>query len=101
MACAGCSTSPADSPATARRLPPAPGFAKQVHVKTPVEDDDALAVAGRERAGRAKANDIIMCFSDWYTRVTAAYAAGKVEPDRPEAKVCQSLEPLDSPEIRP
>lgn len=43
-----------------RELPPEPAFLQEVRVQHRV-GDDLLLVAARERAGRAKANDIIFC----------------------------------------
>lgn len=91
MACAGCSTSaPVETP-EARQLPDVPAFVKPVHVQQPRADDDTELVAARERAGRAKANDIIVCFVDWQARMKAAYASG--EKQKPSAfRTCLRLE---------
>ena len=46
----------------------------------PQADDDLKLVAARERAGRAKANDVITCFADWYDRLRKTYGASEPEP---------------------
>src|SRR4051812_33411750 len=59
----GCATSlPTSASKPQRQLPPAPAFVKRVTVKAPKTGDDLELVAARERAGRAKANDINACF---------------------------------------
>lgn len=70
----GCLTSGTISPPSpARTLPEAPAFARPVKVAPPKVGEDVLLVAARERAGRAKANDIIACFDRWYAAVKDAY----------------------------
>jgi len=60
-------------------LPPLPGFVTPVWLMAPHEGDDLELVAARDRAGRARANDVITCFTDWYGRLRKTY--GKTEPD--------------------
>ncbi len=55
-------------------LPERPAFVQRVVVRHAVGDDLEL-IAARERAGRARANDIIACFSLWYGQVRDAYGA--------------------------
>ena len=69
---AGCSTS--GSVPASRQLPAPPDFAKPVSVPDPKIGEPALAVAGRERAGRLQANRIITEFRNWYAGVRADYA---------------------------
>ena len=79
MACAGCASSrPAETPVT-RQLPEAPAFARPVVLPPHREGDDMLVVAGRERAGRARANDVIRCFVRWYRDVRAHYGNEQAE----------------------
>lgn len=77
LALSGCAKSPPISAVT-RDLPIEPAFAREVHV-TPRAEDDELTAAGRERAGRQQANDIIVCFVDWYRRVRATYGQNPAE----------------------
>lgn len=78
MACAGCSTSPPAELVT-RTLPEAPAFAQPVLVAKPRLGEDTLLIAARERAGRAKANQTITCFVDWYRAVKDTYGASEAE----------------------
>lgn len=78
MACAGCSTSPPAEPLV-RVLPEIPGFAQPVLLPLPRLGDDTLLIAARERAGRAKANQTITCFVEWYRAVKDTYGATKAE----------------------
>jgi hypothetical protein len=68
----GCGVSARTDAPIARELPPAPAFAQRVTVRHDARDD-LLTVAGRERAGRAKANDIITCFLIWYSATVQTY----------------------------
>lgn len=68
----GCAGSRLTSTPVKRDLPPEPAFAREVHVKHQATDDRLIA-AGRERAGRQQANDIIVCFVDWYRKVRETY----------------------------
>lgn len=54
------------------------------------EGEDPLTAAGRERAGRARANNVIVCFVEWYGRVKADYGADKTETSA--GKALQSCE---------
>lgn len=74
----GCGTSRQISAELQRELPAEPAFAKKVRVSH-TEDEDPLLAAGRERAGRARANDVIVCFVEWYRQVKADYGADKTE----------------------
>lgn len=46
---------------------------------TPQLDEDLEVIAARERAGRAAANDIIVCFVDWYRVVVASHGRAAAE----------------------
>lgn len=72
-------------------LPEVPGFAQPVTV-THKRTDDELVVAARERAGRARANDIIVCFVEWYRRVKAT--AGNVQAEATSADIAKRCEKL-------
>lgn len=76
-ALSGCAGSHPTSQAK-RELPPEPAFASEVHVVPRAEDDEIVA-AGRERAGRQRANDIIVCFVAWYRGVRATYGQAPAE----------------------
>lgn len=86
MALAGCAASAPTRPALKRSLPPPPAFAKRVRVSTPKVGEDVELVAARERAGRAKANDTIACFTDWYAMVRATYGQDVADQYGGEAK---------------
>lgn len=68
----GCAGSHPTSGPVSRELPVEPAFAREVHV-THKEGDDLLVIAGRERAGRQRANDVIVCFVEWYRDVRHTY----------------------------
>lgn len=78
LAAGGCSTSIRTEPPS-RELPALPSFVSPVWLMAPREGDDLELVAARDRAGRAKANDIITCFTDWYGRLRKTY--GRTDPD--------------------
>lgn len=78
LALTGCGKSLPTSVGITRELPVEPAFAAPVHVK-PNPADREIVAAGRERAGRAKANDIIVCFVAWYRQVRATYGAAAAE----------------------
>lgn len=59
----------------ARSLPATPGFAQPVSVPDPKAGESAIAVAARERAGRKRANGIIVNFRNWYGGVRKSYGA--------------------------
>lgn len=76
----GCLTS-GDGDVIQRRvttdLPPAPAFFSPVEVADPsLTDPDMVYIAARERAGRRRANTVILCGRRWYESVRAAHAAG-------------------------
>lgn len=71
----------------ATQLPPEPAFARPVHVTHGV-DDRLLLVAARERAGRAKANSVIVCFIAWYEQLRATYAAAGADGSPPTVLRC-------------
>ena len=84
-----CSTSPTASAPVARQLPSEPAFAKPVTVRHRIDDDLEL-VAVRERAGRARANDVIECFVRWYRGVQVSYGQAAAEASASEAQqVCE------------
>lgn len=59
----------------ARNLPAAPGFAQPVSVAEPRKGESAIAVAARERAGRKRANGVIVNMKAWYGQVRTSYSA--------------------------
>lgn len=59
----------------ARNLPATPGFAQTVAVPDPKAGESAIAVAARERAGRKRANAVIVNFRNWYSDVRKSYGA--------------------------
>lgn len=73
----GCTNQSTFSSLT-RELPPPPTFARKVEVNHKI-GERLLTAAGRERAGRAKANQTITCFVDWYAKVRADYGAQHTE----------------------
>lgn len=54
---------------TRRQLPAAPSWVEPVRTPTPKAGDNPIAVAARERAGKAQANKIIIKFKGWYDGV--------------------------------
>lgn len=78
LALSSCAQSgPIEVPLT-RSLPPEPSFAQQVHVAHS-ENEDPLIAAGRERAGRARANEQLKCFTAWYRQVRADFGSEQAE----------------------
>lgn len=60
-----------------RALPPAPAYAQEVKVPAPKPGESCYAVAGRERAGRLRANAIIRAWRKDAAATRATFAAGR------------------------
>lgn len=68
------SCSPSDRAVGGRSIPGPPSFLTPVGVATPSLGEDAVVVAGRERAGRVEANRRITAGRDAWVNMQAQYA---------------------------
>ena len=75
MMLAGCVTS--GDVGTSRALPANPAFVRPVEVTDPKPGENAIEIAGRERAGRVEANRRLILFGDWYDARREEYRGGR------------------------
>lgn len=71
-ACAGSAEAP-----LGRTLPGPPAYLAEAQVAPPAPGEACLTVAGRERAGRLKANQVIRAVKGDWSALQAAYAKGR------------------------
>lgn len=75
--CASSGSGSAVRDIVSRDLPPAPAYLQPVTVPDPKAGEDLVLIAGRERAGRLKANRIIVNTKTQWEKLRKDYKASR------------------------